>query len=94
MKDIFNDFDGDMAMDSSSQIGPIFAEIKADVDLTSGIAADQLDNIPVLTLRNMVLFPDMTMPSTHQRRSTIETPYCCGVPDWFKSRQSSFQWFI
>ena len=72
MKDIFNDFDGDMAMDSSSQIGPIFAEIKADVDLTSGIAADQLDNIPVLTLRNMVLFPDMTMPVAIGRSQSLQ----------------------
>ena len=43
-----------------------------DVDLTSGIAADQLDNIPVLTLRNMVLFPDMTMPVAIGRSQSLQ----------------------
>lgn len=72
MKDIFNDFDNNLTMDASSQIGPIFAEIKADINTDSGLSTEELNNIPVLTLRNMVLYPDMTMPVAIGRTQSLQ----------------------
>lgn len=62
MKDLFNEFDTDMQAEASSPIGTIFAEIKADAINDKKVSTEDLGDIPVLTLRNMVLFPEITMP--------------------------------
>lgn len=62
MKDFFNDLDTDIQAESAPQIGTIFAEIKADPLGNTNVGAEEMTDMPILTLRNMVLFPEMTMP--------------------------------
>lgn len=62
MKDFFNDLDTDIQAESAPQIGTIFAEIKADPLGSTNVGAEEMTDMPILTLRNMVLFPEMTMP--------------------------------
>ena len=62
MKDFFNDLDTDIQAEAAPQIGTIFAEIKADPLGNTNVGAEEMTDMPILTLRNMVLFPEMTMP--------------------------------
>lgn len=62
MKDFFNDLDTDIQAEAAPQIGTIFAEIKADPLGNTNVEAEEMTDMPILTLRNMVLFPEMTMP--------------------------------
>ena len=62
MKDFFNDLDTDIQEETAPQIGTIFAEIKADPLGNTNVGAEEMTDMPILTLRNMVLFPEMTMP--------------------------------
>ena len=62
MKDFFNDLDTDIQAETAPQIGTIFAEIKADPLGNTNVGAEEMTDMPILTLRNMVLFPEMTMP--------------------------------
>ena len=62
MKDFFNDLDTDIQAEAAPQIGTIFAEIKADPLGNTNVGAEEMTDMPILTLRNMVLFPKMTMP--------------------------------
>ena len=51
--------DFDMSSDeSSARIMPIFAEIKGDIDSDEAIQSLDGQDIPILALRNMVLFPE------------------------------------
>jgi len=60
MIDFNNDIDFDMN-DSGAHAIPIFAEIHANSD-DKLLKEKELNDVPVLALRNMVLFPGMTMP--------------------------------
>ena len=54
----FKDFD--MSEESSARIMPIFAEIKGEVGNEEDIQKLDGQDIPILALRNMVLFPGVT----------------------------------
>lgn len=68
----FNDFDNDPT-DEVSHIMPIFAEIKdngEDGDKKHDIKDN--DEVPILALRNMVLFPGVTMPVAVGRTKSLK----------------------
>lgn len=71
MKDFFNDLDTDIQAESAPQIGTIFAEIKADPLGNTNVGAEEMTDMPILTLRNMVLFPEMTMPVAIGRQQSL-----------------------
>lgn len=60
MIDFFNDIENEM--DSGTQVVPIFAEIRTDQAGDAQLRTNDLDDMPILPLRDMVLFPGMTMP--------------------------------
>lgn len=71
MKDILNDLDSEIQAEASSHIGAIFAEIKADALNDANVTADEMKDMPVLALRNMVLYPDITMPVAIGRAQSL-----------------------
>lgn len=71
MKDFFNDLDTDIQAEAAPQIGTIFAEIKADPLGNTNVGAEEMTDMPILTLRNMVLFPEMTMPVAIGRQQSL-----------------------
>ena len=71
MKDILNDLDSEIQSEASSHIGAIFAEIKADALNDANVTADEMKDMPVLALRNMVLYPDITMPVAIGRAQSL-----------------------
>lgn len=71
MKDILNDLDSEIQSEASSHIGAIFAEIKADALNDANFTADEMKDMPVLALRNMVLYPDITMPVAIGRAQSL-----------------------
>lgn len=71
MKDILNDLDSEIQSEASSHIGAIFAEIKADALNDANVTADVMKDMPVLALRNMVLYPDITMPVAIGRAQSL-----------------------
>ncbi len=60
MIDFFDNIDNDLN-DGGTRVVPIITEIREVVDETD-IKDSKADDIPILPLRNMVLFPLMTMP--------------------------------
>ena len=60
MIDFFDNIDNDLN-DGGTRVVPIITEIREVVDETD-IKDSKADDIPILPLRNMVLFPSMTMP--------------------------------
>ena len=60
MIDFNKDIDADFS-DGGAHAIPIFAEIHANSD-DKLLQEKELKDVPVLALRNMVLFPGMTMP--------------------------------
>lgn len=69
MIDFFNDLDDSMNS-GSSHIMPIFAEVTPLND-EQLLNPEVLNNIPVLPLRNSVLFPGMTLPVAVGRQKSI-----------------------
>lgn len=72
MKNFFKDFNTEPS-DESPHIMPIFAEIK----IGAGETGDEqkpieTNDIPILALRNMVLFPGITMPIAIGRSKSME----------------------
>ncbi len=64
--------DFDMSSDeSSARIMPIFAEIKGDIDSDEAIQSLDGQDIPILALRNMVLFPGVTLPIAVGRTKSL-----------------------
>ena len=66
----FKDFD--MSEESSARIMPIFAEIKGEVGNEEDIQKLDGQDIPILALRNMVLFPGVTLPIAVGRDKSLK----------------------
>ncbi len=62
MIDFFNDFDKELVDGPATHVMPIFAEIHADKADDTTLGDEQLNDMPILALRNMVMFPGITMP--------------------------------
>jgi hypothetical protein len=62
MIDFFNDSDPDFAETSNTHVMPIFTEIHENKPGKVVLTDDEQQDLPILPLRNMVLFPGMTMP--------------------------------
>ncbi len=71
MTKFFNEFDN-MAGDEAPQIMPIFAEIRVGNPENEEEKPIATTDVPVLALRNMVLFPGVTMPIAIGRQKSIE----------------------
>lgn len=71
MKDLLNDLDSGLEAEATPQIGTIFAEIKTGALNEENVSADEMKDMPILALRNMVLFPDMTMPVAIGRAQSL-----------------------
>lgn len=72
MKNYFNDFDTEPS-DESTHIMPIFAEIKIGPENSGDeLKTIETNDIPILALRNMVLFPGITMPIAVGRAKSME----------------------
>ena len=70
MINFFNDFDNEPS-DETPHIMPIFTEIKGG----DGEGADEVidvNNMPILALRNMVLFPGITLPVAVGRSKSLK----------------------
>ena len=65
----FNDFD--MNDGSPTRIMPIFAEIKGEIGNEEAIQSLDGQDIPILALRNMVLFPGVTLPIAVGRKKSM-----------------------
>ncbi len=57
--------------EKSAHIMPIFAEISAPIDANEGDVEINTNDLPILTLRNMVLFPGVAMPVMIGRKKTL-----------------------
>ncbi len=57
--------------EKSAHIMPIFAEISAPIDTDEGDVQIDTNDLPILTLRNMVLFPGVAMPVMIGRKKTL-----------------------
>lgn len=57
--------------EKSAHIMPIFAEISAPIDAAEGEVEINTNDMPILTLRNMVLFPGVAMPVMIGRKKTL-----------------------
>lgn len=57
--------------EKSAHIMPIFAEISAPIDADEGDVQIDTNDLPILTLRNMVLFPGVAMPVMIGRKKTL-----------------------
>ena len=63
MIDFFNDIDNEGGDGMATHVMPIFAEVhNSPADSDNQLSAEQLANLPILPLRNMVLFPGMALP--------------------------------
>ena len=69
MIDFLDNIDTEMN-DGGARVVPIFTEVHEN-DGSIDIQGDHADDIPVLPLRNMVLFPSMTMPVSVGRDSSM-----------------------
>ena len=69
MINYFKDFDSDP--NDSQGIGHIVTEIRIDNDDDSANRKIDLSDIPILTLRNIVLFPNVTMPVAIGRQKSL-----------------------
>ena len=69
----FNEFDNNPS-DEAPHIMPIFAEIKVDRDGQNDDDSAEIctNDIPILALRNMVLFPGITLPIAVGRPKSLE----------------------
>lgn len=65
----FNDFD--MTDGGPTRIMPIFAEIKGELGNEEAIQSLDGQDIPILALRNMVLFPGVTLPIAVGRKKSM-----------------------
>lgn len=65
-----NDFDM-MSEEGATRIMPIFAEIKGVVESDETIKSLDGQDIPILALRNMVLFPGVTLPIAVGRKKSL-----------------------
>ena len=63
--------DFDMSDDGSTRIMPIFAEIKGEIGNEESIQSLDGQEIPILALRNMVLFPGITLPIAVGRKKSL-----------------------
>lgn len=63
--------DFDMSDDGSTRIMPIFAEIKGEIGSEESIQNLDGQEIPILALRNMVLFPGITLPIAVGRKKSL-----------------------
>ena len=63
--------DFDMSDEGSTRIMPIFAEIKGEIGSDEAIQSLDGQEIPILALRNMVLFPGITMPIAVGRTKSL-----------------------
>ncbi len=66
----FKDFD--MSDEGSARIMPIFAEIKGEIGNEEDIQSLDGQDIPILALRNMVLFPGITLPIAVGRDKSLK----------------------
>ena len=71
MTKFFNEFDN-MAGEETPQIMPIFAEIKVGNIEEEERTPISTEDIPVLALRNIVLFPGITLPVAIGRAKSLE----------------------
>ena len=69
MINYFKDFDSDP--NDSQGIGHIVTEIRIDNDDDSANRKIDLSDMPILTLRNIVLFPNVTMPVAIGRQKSL-----------------------
>ena len=70
MIDFLDNIDAEMS-DGGARVVPIITEIHEVTDNTD-IQDDKADDIPILPLRNMVLFPSMTMPVSVGREKSMK----------------------
>ncbi|MBQ6079170.1 MAG: endopeptidase La [Muribaculaceae bacterium] len=70
MIDLFDNIDNEMN-DGGARVLPIITEIHEVADNTD-IHDNKADDIPILPLRNMVLFPSMTMPVSVGREKSLK----------------------
>ena len=70
MIDFLDNIDADMN-DGGARVVPIFTEIH-ETDDKIDIQDNRADDIPILPLRNMVLFPSMTMPVSVGREKSMQ----------------------
>ena len=69
MFDLLDNIDAEMN-DTGAHVVPIITEIHEMNDSTD-IQDNKADDIPILPLRNMVLFPSMTMPVSVGREKSL-----------------------
>ena len=69
MVNFFNDFDSE-PNDETPHIMPIFTEIKGEENEGADEVFD-INNMPILALRNMVLFPGITLPVAVGRSKSL-----------------------
>ncbi len=69
MIDLFENMSNDDS--ASPQVIPIFTEMNTDEDNGKASERKTLSDIPILTLRNMVMFPGMAMPVAVGRPKTL-----------------------
>ena len=70
MFDLLDNLDAEMS-DNGAHVVPIITEIH-EVNDGTGIQDNKADDIPILPLRNMVLFPSMTMPVSVGREKSMK----------------------
>lgn len=68
MKDFFSDLSEEMA--GTSQVVSIITDINPENN--SNITDAEMDSVPILPLRNMVLYPGMTMPVAVGRKKSLK----------------------
>lgn len=71
MINFYNDFDND-PNDEVPHIMPIFAEIRNGEEKDDDMSEVNIDDIPILALRNMVLFPGVAMPVAVGRTKSLK----------------------
>lgn len=71
MINFYNDFDND-PNDEVPHIMPIFAEIRNGEEKEDDMSEVNVDDIPILALRNMVLFPGVAMPVAVGRTKSLK----------------------
>lgn len=71
MINFYNDFDND-PNDEVPHIMPIFAEIRNGEEKDDDMSEVNVDDIPILALRNMVLFPGVAMPVAVGRTKSLK----------------------